>query len=47
MEVINMDKKSQKPNKDTNKSKNPKTANPITMDTDKNMHKPVRGLPNV
>ncbi|WP_017415550.1 hypothetical protein [Clostridium tunisiense] len=42
-----MSTKSQKQNKDNNKSKNPKTANPITMETDKNMHKPVRGLPNV
>ncbi|MEG0773984.1 hypothetical protein [Clostridium sp.] len=42
-----MDKKSKKQNKDNNKSQNPKTANPITMDTDKNMRKPVRGLPEV
>lgn len=47
MEVINLDKKSQKGTKDNNKSSNPKTSNPITMDTDKNMHKPVRGLPEV
>lgn len=42
-----MDKKSQKQNKDNKKSQNPKTANPITMDTEKNMRKPVRGLPEV
>lgn len=38
---INSGKKS----KNNTKGKNPKTANPITMDTDTNMHKPVRGLP--
>jgi hypothetical protein len=32
--------------KNNNKGKNPKTANPITMDVDINMSKPVRGLPN-
>jgi hypothetical protein len=32
--------------KNNNKGKNPKTANPITMDLDTNMSKPVRGLPN-
>lgn len=28
-----------------NNRKNPKNENPITMDVDKNMKKPVRGLP--
>lgn len=32
--------------KNNKKGKNPKTSNPITMDTDSNMNKPVRGLPN-
>jgi len=37
---------SEKKNRKSCTSNNPKTANPITMDTDTNMHKPVRGLPN-
>jgi len=37
---------SEKKNCKSRKSNNPKTADPITMDTDTNMHKPVRGLPN-
>lgn len=41
-----MSDKIRKENKNT-KGANPKTANPITMEKDKNMHKPVRGLPNV
>ena len=41
-----MAKKSEKKNRNDNKTNNSKTANPITMDTDSNMHKPVRGLPN-
>ncbi len=40
-----MPSKSAKERKNDNKGSNPKTANPITMDTDNNMHKPVRGLP--
>lgn len=44
IEVIKMQTRGEK--KSNNKSKNPKTANPITMDTDSNMHKPVRGMPN-
>lgn len=39
-----MPDKNQKKKKSDNKGKNPKTANPITMDTDPNMKKPVRGL---
>lgn len=38
--------KSEKKNNNDNKTKNGKTSNPITMETDSNMHKPVRGLPN-
>lgn len=38
--------KSERERKNDNKGRNPKTANPITMDTDSDMHKPVRGLPN-
>jgi len=41
-----MQPKSEKDKKNDNKTKNPKSANPITMDTDTKMHKPVRGLPN-
>jgi hypothetical protein len=41
-----MPTKIDKKNKNNTKGHNPKTANPITMDTDPNMHKPVRGLPN-
>lgn len=41
-----MTTKTENKNRKDNKGKNPKTANPITMDTDTNMHKPVRGLPN-
>lgn len=37
--------KSDKKKRNDNKSKNPKSANPITMEVDHNMHKPVRGLP--
>ncbi|GKX68573.1 hypothetical protein [Inconstantimicrobium mannanitabidum] len=39
---ISEDKKS----RNNPKNKNPKTSNPITMDSEKDMHKPVRGLPN-
>ncbi|WP_279286191.1 hypothetical protein [Clostridium thermarum] len=38
--------KAEKKSRNDNKTTNPKTANPITMDTDKDMRKPVRGLPN-
>ena len=41
-----MTTKGEKKKKNDNKGKNPKAANPITMDTDPNMHKPVRGLQN-
>jgi hypothetical protein len=41
-----MPTKGEKKKKNDNKAKDPKSANPITMDTDPNMHKPVRGLPN-
>lgn len=41
-----METKSEKKNKNDNRTKNTKTANPITMKTDTNMHKPVRGLPD-
>ena len=42
-----MPTKGEKKRKNDNKGKNPKTANPITMDVDTNMKKPVRGLPEV
>lgn len=38
--------KSENKRKNDNKTKNAKAANPITMETDSNMHKPVRGLPH-
>lgn len=41
-----MPTKSERKSKNDNKTQNTKTANPITMDTDSNMRKPVRGLPN-
>ena len=40
-----MPTKAEKERKNDNKGRNPKTANPITMDVDPNMNKPVRGLP--
>lgn len=40
-----MPTKSEKKEKNDNKTKNPKSANPITMDIDPDMSKPVRGLP--
>ncbi|WP_315121636.1 hypothetical protein [uncultured Clostridium sp.] len=36
--------KGEKKRKNDNKTKNSKTANPITMQVDPNMNKPVRGL---
>ncbi len=42
-----MGSKSEKKKKNDNKGKNDKTANPITMDTDNNMRKPVRGVPEI
>lgn len=38
-----------KKNKQTNDNKtiNPKSSNPVTHETDPNMRKPVRGLPNI
>lgn len=39
--------KGEKRRKDDNKTKNPKTSNPITLDVDENKSKPVRGLPKV
>jgi hypothetical protein len=39
--------KGEKKRRNDNKGTNPKTTNPITMDTDNDMKKPVRGLPNV
>lgn len=42
-----MPTKSEKKKRNDNNSKNPKTANPITMDVDKDMKKPVRGLQNI
>jgi len=41
-----MEFKSEKKKRNDNKTKNSKSANPITMETDPNMHSPVRGLPN-
>jgi hypothetical protein len=40
-----MPTKTEKERKNDNKGRNPKTANPITMDVDPDMSKPVRGLP--
>ena len=40
-----MPTKGEKKKKNDNKGKNPKSANPITLDVDPNMHKPVRGVP--
>ena len=34
-------------NRKDNKSSNIKTENPITMELDKEMHKPARGLPKM
>ncbi len=45
-EVSIMSKKSEKKNKNDNKTKNQKSANPITMETDSTMQKPVRGMAN-
>ncbi|WP_278246527.1 hypothetical protein [Clostridium lundense] len=42
-----MPTKGEKKKKNDNKGKNPKTANPITMDVDPNMHKPTKGMPRV
>ena len=42
-----MSTKSERKKRNDNKGKNPKTANPITMDVDENMRKPVRGLPQI
>lgn len=42
-----MANKSEKKKRNDNKTTNPKTSNPITLDTDNDMKKPVRGLPNV
>lgn len=47
IEVISVPTKSEKKKKNDDKGKNPKTANPITFDTDNDMRKPVRGLPHV
>ena len=40
-----MTTKSEKKRRNDNKTTNPKRANPITMDVDPDMPKPVRGLP--
>lgn len=37
--------KSQKKNRNDNRTNNKKSANPITMEVDSNMNKPIRGLP--
>lgn len=42
-----MPTKSEKKERNDNKTTNPKSANPITMDVDPNMNKPVRGLDKV
>ncbi|MEW9096582.1 MAG: hypothetical protein AB2417_15995 [Clostridiaceae bacterium] len=41
--------KGEKKRKNDNRTKDPKSksANPITMEVDPNMNKPVRGLPEV
>lgn len=39
-----MSKKAERKRKNDNKTQNPKSANPITMDVDPDMKKPVRGL---
>jgi hypothetical protein len=40
-----MPAKSERKKRNDNKATNPKRANPISMDVDPDMHKPVRGLP--
>ncbi len=42
-----MSKKPQQRTKNDNKTKNKKSANPITLETDSNMKGPVRGVPEV
>jgi hypothetical protein len=42
-----MAKKGERKKRNDNKTTNPKSSNPITMDVDSNMKKPVRGLPEV
>ncbi|WP_278046670.1 hypothetical protein [Clostridium sp. DJ247] len=42
-----MSTKSEKKQRNDNKGKNSKTANPVTMEVDPNMRKPTRGLPKV
>lgn len=46
IEVSKVSKKSEKKIRNDNKTTNTKSANPITLETDSSMHKPVRGLPN-
>lgn len=41
-----MNTKSEKKNKNDNKTKDSKSFNPITGKPDNDMHKPVRGLPD-
>ena len=43
-EVIEMAKNKSNKNSNDDKSSNTKTETPITMETDKDMHKPARGL---
>lgn len=40
-----MPTKSEKKRKDDDKTKNKKSADPLTLEVDPNMHEPVRGLP--
>ena len=42
-----MPTKSERKKRNDNKTTNPKSANPITMDVDPNMKKPVRGLDEI
>ncbi|MCY6483243.1 hypothetical protein OW763_02590 [Clostridium aestuarii] len=42
-----MSTKAEKKKRNDNKTKNPKSANPITMDVDPDMKKPVKGLPKI
>lgn len=45
--VTLMPSKSERKKRNDNKTTNPKSANPITMDVDPNMKKPVRGLDEI
>lgn len=42
-----MPTKSEKKRKNDNKTTNQKSANPITLDVDPDMKKPIKGLPRI